>query len=270
MCLFNWLTEYSSNILYIDFRIDLDQIRFHFEFFNLEFSVNIPLPFGCLVKDRNQQNISYKSFEFNKVYHGTLNRTLEIQTFIDHTCLISFSFQKHFELVDHDPYHLEACLFGQAVDLNLIHHWHVVKDDRLNYSDRFPTEEEAQKIDMCMQTMSERMFGQKQAPTFPQDKESKNLYDKYWKFVEDFKDKLFFNKKYTLQEVLDSSNKIYQYAVLDKDGICYLCETEPFKLDEEEWKTIDGYESINSLLPYSLIGIEKPNDWKKSLVQRSK
>ena len=63
MCLFSWLTEYSSNILYIDFRIDLDQIKFHFEFFNLEFSVNIPLPFGCFVKNRDQQNISYKSFE---------------------------------------------------------------------------------------------------------------------------------------------------------------------------------------------------------------
>lgn len=184
----NWLTEYSTNLLYLDCRIDLSQIRFHFEFFNLKLELNIPIPFGSLLKENKFKSLSYKEYTFHKDCFGPKQRTLEIQTFYDNLMPIGFTFQKHSAPVDHDPIEIEFCFGLFSIVFNYHHNWHVKHCGDI---DRFPTEFEARKIVEFDRLIRDAIFGTQHIDLFPEDENEKKRLSLYWDTLHTFEQNLF-------------------------------------------------------------------------------
>lgn len=190
--MFKWLTAFANNIFFFEFKLDLYEFRFHFELFNLILRFDVPLPFGWLSKASVLKTFWYNTFEFNKQFYGTKNRTLEVQVFFDPTLPIGISMQKQAGLNDHDPYNLQFCCLV-CLDLTLIHGWHVIQfdDDR---EDRFPTEGECKQIVEYENQLKQKMFGGR-VPEFSDDLLVKKKVTSYFKKLDKFKERLFYENK---------------------------------------------------------------------------
>lgn len=214
--LFNWLTRDAKYKLNIDVGVYLSEIKCCFEFYNTKFNVVVPLPFAKLNPFKVSRFLVYKTFTYGKEYAGVKRRTIEFQ--IDNVSWdfgFGFGFCKLHEITDHDPTEFTVNLGCFQILITSSHSWHVFDTDT---GLRYPTEEEASKIDEYADVLKRKMFGGTPLPLFTQNKAEREKLDEYYKQLEEFKANiLHIIGKGTWNEIADAREDVVDNQVDDEN-----------------------------------------------------
>lgn len=204
MKLFNWLTTDAKYKLNIDVGVYLSGIRCCFELYNAKVNINIPLPFANLNPFKVSNFLVYKTFIRGKEYAGVKRRTIELQVGkVSRNFGFGLGFSKWCEITDHDPTELSIHLGCVQLLVTSSHSWHVFNTDT---GLRFPTEEEARKIEDFADVLRRKMFGGTLLPYFTQNKAEREKLDDYYKRLQEFEaDTLHIIGKGTWNDLTDGA-----------------------------------------------------------------